>query len=168
VQHTQGNHTQGNIDTSTQAMTEVALGLSMAFFSLLILALLSVGAGQSTQSTTNEVLSDKNHALYEQARLSVNQDTPDSASHQNHKESASYGEDLTFIFYKGGRYFDNNLGAINIEKISASEQIVLVLAPTLPLSQVMQVQADFTGKNIQVTQMNTEWSNALSQLPEGL
>lgn len=34
-------HTQH--DTSTQAMTEVALGLSMAFFCLLILALFSIG-----------------------------------------------------------------------------------------------------------------------------
>ena len=36
-------HQHTNHDTSTQAMTEVALGLSMAFFSLLILALFSIG-----------------------------------------------------------------------------------------------------------------------------
>lgn len=52
-------HTQ--YDTSTQAMTEVALGLSMAFFCLLILALFSIGL--PNQSQTNPASLNKEEQL---------------------------------------------------------------------------------------------------------
>jgi hypothetical protein len=40
------SYSQGGSDQSTQAMTEVALALSMAFFSLFLLALISMGASK--------------------------------------------------------------------------------------------------------------------------
>ena len=62
-------------DTSVQAMTEVALALSMAFFALLMLALLSMSANQASTShiskETDKSIGDQLHEVLESEQGSV-------------------------------------------------------------------------------------------------
>ncbi|WP_395342743.1 hypothetical protein PN836_001720 [Ningiella sp. W23] len=150
-------------DNTTQAMTEVALGLSMAFFALLILALLSMGAGSVSQQP-----------LANEASISVVQslDT-ELADSQGKKEEveesdASTGiisENINYLFYFEGTYFDEQLNPItkltSAVDPSAQSRLVVAVDPDLSFSQVMKVHQDFAQYGVQITSMDNNWLRAL-------
>ena len=136
--------------TQDNAMTEVALALAMGFFSILVLALVSMGAGrvlepQAASTPPPAVISlTPSQAA---ARTPVPSDAPD-----------------TLVIYHAGRFYDAELRPLDPAGLAAEGRVVLAFAPDLPLSEVMAAQARITAPNLVASTLNGRWQAALASL----
>ena len=135
-------------DSSVQAMTEVALGLSMAFFAILIIALISMGVKQDSPDN-NLNISVVNSSV-----------TSDKALKPNGKSSQEYDQQTTYIFYYQSNFYNQRLSLIDPKTLQNDNEYVLAFAPNTQLNQTIEVQQQFENFSIKVTQMNEEWLSA--------
>ncbi len=143
-----------NHDTSTQAMTEVALGLSMAFFALLILALISI----SLPANPNNLASD----MAAQVKLAAQHSQPSvNDSTKTQQEKANPAEKPPFIvLYWAGQYVDVNQQKIDISDIQ-QQNVVIAVDPQIPFSQLVSIQGQFNGQEMRLTTLSDDWKIAL-------
>lgn len=152
-------------------MTEVALGLSMAFFSLLILALLSITAGNHSSNTVNptDTLTEQaareenaTQSLLQQNRLSLSD--AQSREQQDSEASAEQTvERIRFIFHYRGQYYDADLRPQALSSINPDKTTVVAVEPNLSFSKVMEIHRDFKDKQIQITSMDENWLKAFAE-----
>jgi hypothetical protein len=142
-------------DTSTQAMTEVALGLSMAFFSLLILALVSIGLPQTADTLASDTKQDS-LKMDPESSMTLAQQAPakDASAEQT-------GSQPKFVFYYQGAYFDERLQEVKVETIATNDDTIVAVSSTLAFAEVMQVHKDFAHMQVQITAMDKAWEEAL-------
>ena len=145
-------------DNNTQAMTEVALGLSMAFFSLLILALLSMTGEQISDLATTEQ-SQNTEAMQAQNRLSLAEQAS-KTTQQELSSSPVVQEQISFIFYYEGSYYDTALVEHSPSNVDPDKTTVVAVLPNLSFAEVMQVHKDFAHKAVQITAMDQNWEQA--------
>lgn len=156
-------------------MTEVALGLSMAFFSLLILALLSITAGTETDqlsktvvqtpaSAEQAVTENAITALLAQSRLSLSDANIAQEERSFDSTNSAAAGAISFVFYYRGQYFDAKLQPQMLQNLSTEKSTVVAVLPDLSFAEVMQVHKDFKDKDIQITAMDDNWQRAFAQL----
>jgi len=131
--------------TQDNAMTEVALALAMGFFSILVLTMVSMGAGSaedaaSTPATVILVPSNQGAS----------------------SEQAPRDED-TIIVYHQHRFFDAGLTPVDPQTIHTEGRVVLVLGRDLPMSEVMAAHAQISAPNLVVSTYDDRWEDALKQ-----
>lgn len=145
-------HNHASYDTSSQAMTEVALGLSMAFFALLILALLSM------QLPKLEVESavQSQHQSELQTPIKVSQNSAKSDQKMTGKQ---------FVVFYQGQFLDQLLQPINMQQLSLTETVVLAVEQSLAFSEVVAIRDKINHPNLSITLLNNEWQQRLEQLP---
>jgi hypothetical protein len=137
-------------DTSTQAMTEVALGLSMAFFALLILALLSF------QMPTKKALQPApKTSLTDSERVNINQDPLASDTQAKPRQ---------FVFYFKGGFIGQDLKPSAIREYSVDQPLVLVVEKNLTFSEVVALRSKINHPNLSITQLSDEWQAQLEQI----
>lgn len=135
------------------AMTEVALALAMGFFSLMVLTLISMGAGQNDTSAP--------------AVLALAPATDQSRS----AADAAPGNDLIFIF-DGKRFLDTELRPVDPQTVIQSmtgpaRRVVLALDPSLPLKEAMAARARVNAPNLVVSSLDARWIKALAEKAAG-
>jgi hypothetical protein len=140
--------------TAENAMTEIALALAMGFFSLMVLTLISMGAGQNTQSTPDVM------ALAPTAKPATSS-AADTAS----------GNDFIIIF-DGKRFLDTELRPIDPQTVVQSmtgpaRRVVLALDPSLPLKEAMAARARVNAPNLVVSSLDKRWLKALETAAGG-
>ena len=140
--------------TAENAMTEIALALAMGFFSLMVLTLISMGAGQSTQSTPDVM------ALAPTAK-------PATSSSAN----AAPGTDFIIIF-DGKRFLETKLRPVDPQTVIQSmtgpaRRVVLALDPSLPLKEAMAARARVNAPNLVVSSLDKRWLKALETAAGG-
>lgn len=136
------------------AMTEIALALAMGFFSLMVLTLISMGAGQSTANSPNVM------AL-----------APPADPSQPASAAAAPGNDLIIIF-DGKRFLDTKLRPIDPQTVIQSmtgpaRRVVLALDPSLPLKEAMAARARVNAPNLVVSSLDERWQKALAAAAGG-
>jgi len=136
-------------DTSTQAMTEVALGLSMAFFSILIIALLSM------QMPSNEIK--------EQTKTNAIKDTIEVSSDGAAAAQGTVADQMTIVFYYQQRLFDTDLHEITITQANEAKHLVLALPPNTDLKTAISLQKKFSVKQLSMSQIDNQWLAALQK-----
>lgn len=148
-------------DTATQAMTEVALGLSMAFFALLILALISIGL------PNNNLANEQGKAGYEIERsLELNSDSQQETINDDKAVDAR-----AFVFYWQGRWFDANMQEISLKSINhrqnidneTQNQLVVVVTKSTPFEDLLTIKTNLDSFSIELAEMTSEWQNAFTQ-----
>jgi hypothetical protein len=147
-------------DTATQAMTEVALGLSMAFFALLILALISVSLPNNADSS--ELKAQPFVPIDQQIALGAG----DQKSTTNNDSGDAQRQAQTIILYWEGQYFDLQHQAIDIKTMSNlkhEKQAVLIVAvpAACSLDELLAIQSVFDGHDIKLTKLSSEWQTVL-------
>jgi len=147
-------------DTSTQAMTEVALGLSMAFFALLIIALMSLTLPAKVDNISQTSASNKTLAVdtTNQINLSI-QDPQKSAS----KSKTPAKVDDLILLYWGGQFFDTQQQLVNINDVINQQNIVVAVDPQIPFNQLVTIQTQFSGKTLRLTTLDEKWQRALNK-----
>lgn len=136
------------------AMTEIALALAMGFFSLMVLTLISMGAGQSGR-TAPDVL-----AL-----------APSADQNRSTAAAAEPGNDLIFIF-DGKQFLDTELRPVDPQTVIQSmtgpaRRVVLALDPSLPLKEAMAARARVNAPNLVVSGLDARWIKALAARTAG-
>jgi hypothetical protein len=147
-------HQHTNHDTSTQAMTEVALGLSMAFFSLLILALFSIGLPDSTQKEEPSL------AIDEQLTLADNNEKPS-------KNQTAESRKQQYAFYFNQQFYDKQLSPLNIDNFSRFETqqpLILAVPDKLPLIKIMALRKQINHPQLSITMLDQKWQSQLEKM----
>jgi hypothetical protein len=134
-------------DSTTNAMTEVALGLSMAFFSLLIVALLSISVPKSLPEESKELNADSKN-------ITISKQTKSSSSGP-----------VQFAFYYDGYFYDQNLLPKKISNFDSKQGLVVAVDKKIAFSDVFTLRQQINHPNLSITTLNDEWSARLSHLP---
>ncbi|MGB3727292.1 MAG: hypothetical protein WA981_16190 [Glaciecola sp.] len=146
-------------DTSTQAMTEVALGLSMAFFAILIVALLSMGNPSSAQAPLDDKLQAS--AIIESTTFELEQAPSDD------NQADNTGNNHTIILYWQGTYYNLKQEVVSKSAItqlaSASQNhIIIAISNDTSFKELQEIQNAFLPSKVSLSSLDIEWQVALS------
>jgi len=135
--------------SGNQAITEVALGLVMAFFALMVIALMSM----SIKSDQSSSLGNVSIQVSEKAERTARKD---GLSKQQQKDE--------WIIYYQGNYYDEELSLIDHSALSKSKRYYLALSPHLSFQEVLKVRSGIYVPNLSITELNEDWLARLKHL----
>lgn len=138
-------------DTTTSAMTEVALGLSMAFFTLLIVSLLSMSLPASKENVLNELSED----MEKKSAINIQMQ---SKSKDDSKSSTQ------FAFYFNGKFYDKSLAIRPIDSFSKAQNLTIAVNPNLTFAEVFTLRQRVMHPKLSITASNKTWSSRLQQM----
>ncbi|MDP6180724.1 MAG: hypothetical protein QGG48_12610 [Desulfatiglandales bacterium] len=131
---------------SGNAMTEIALALAMAFFSIMVLTMISMGTGvQPKRPTVGAVLA------------------PAAAAHSPAIITPG-PEDLILIHYQG-RFFDRELKPIEPAVPKGGGRIILALSPEISVKEALDIRAQVKTQNLIVSTLGERWLKTLRSMP---
>ncbi|MEM0910462.1 MAG: hypothetical protein AAGJ37_05770 [Pseudomonadota bacterium] len=125
-------------------MTEVALGLSMAFFALLVVALVSMGLRPVTVVQDNHNNQSTSHI-------------PSYDININKNQQDSKGEALKLFFYANATFYDSELNEVSHQQLNQTSRSVLAISDTMNVKEFITLQTDTQGLDVEFTIMNEEW-----------
>lgn len=131
------------------AMTEIALALAMAFFSIMVLTMISMGVGSTDQKPVAA-------AVVAPAKPETTQAA----------EIAPGEEDTVVVFY-GGRFLDRNLAPTDPTTIRSRGRVILALDPALPMNEALAARGRINVENLVVSVLDDRWLNRLRGLTHG-
>ena len=126
------------IGDTENPLTEVALALSMAFFSLMVLMLFAI-----TNSSSGS------------AQQTVKVDGP--TSNEIKKESP------TFLIFFNGKYFDETLQLAKPGNQDKEKPLFLAVMPDLDVRSMMDAMQKVNHPSPEVITLSQDWIRALSQ-----
>jgi len=131
------------------AMTEIALALAMAFFAIMVLAMVSMGAPAATKAET---------AAGTPVKLTLAPPSPyDAARHDT-----PAGKDEIIVFWQG-RFYDQDLKPAHIQTRRFAGRVILALSPDLSMAQALQARAKLQAKDIVVSTLDQRWLKTIGQ-----
>ncbi|MDP6475778.1 MAG: hypothetical protein QF894_12815 [Alphaproteobacteria bacterium] len=136
----------------SNAMTEIALALAMAFFSIMVLAMLSMGSALQVESAAAP-------GLAEGIRLSL----PAAASGVNDAAPARQVAADEVIVHWRGRFFDGALKPLDPAALAAGGRRVLAIAPDLSIAEAMAVREMIATAQLEVTTLDSRWMQTLEE-----
>jgi len=136
---------------SGNAMTEIALALAMAFFAIMILTMVSMGAGGQVKMT---------QVGSETTRLVPSKST-----------AVKHGRTLTkqiaaerIVIFAHDQFYDGELQPITPKAVARIDQPVLAVPPDLTLGQVLAAKRRLPVPDITVTTLDHRWSSTLKEM----
>ncbi len=134
----------------SNAMTEIALALAMAFFSIMVLAMLSMGSALRVESAAGT-------GLAEGIQLSLS-----AASGNEAASTQAVAVDEVIVHWRG-RFYDGALRPLEPATLDGSGRRVLAIAPDLSISEAMAVREMIATAELQVTTLDTRWMQILEE-----
>ena len=136
-------------------MTEIALALAMGFFSLMVLTLISMGTGQSSEKKIEP--------------LSFAMASATTTQKNSADNSADQGKQILIIF-DGKQFLDAKLRPLNLEELNTNYanragRLVLAMDPNLSIKEAMEARRLITADNLVVSNLNEDWLDALRSRP---
>ena len=129
-----------NSEYSNNPLTEVALALSMAFFSIMVLSIFA--------------LSQKDNKTLVNEKISIN---ATSSEKENKKKNR------TIIFYFNNNFYDKNFKKWNLENHSKNyDGYTLAVPSEIFLKKLFEIKNNLKKLDIKITQQNKEWNDALN------
>ncbi len=129
--------------TSTgNAMTEIALALAMAFFSIMVLTMISMGVAEDKTPAAAGVLL-----------------APPAADAKAAALKPRTGD--VIVVYYNGRFYNQNLKPLDPSSIKTSGRVLLALSPALPMSEAVSVRAQINISNLIVSTLDSRWLKTL-------
>ena len=139
-------------DTTTQAMTELALGLSMAFFSIMILALLSMH-----QPTISNPQPEPSQGIN---KLLVNH-LVDVTAAPGPGSTQTLDDQTQVVFYFNGKLFDQSLQQLTIDLLDKNHQVIVAVEPNVSFLQVVKLKNRINHPQLSITTINEQWLHQL-------
>jgi hypothetical protein len=133
------------------AMTEIALALAMAFFSLMVLTLISMGVAARPGQAMK--------------MISLAPSTVSGPEGQKLPSANKPPNDLIIIF-DGTRFLDTDLRPVNPETVSRSNtgparRVVLAFKPAIPLNEAMAARMRLGISDLVVSTLDDRWLKAI-------
>jgi len=135
----------------SNAMTEIALALAMAFFSIVVLAMVSMGSAMQVQGKAGT-------GLAEGIRLGVAVAAIDGGA----TPARAVAADELIIHWRG-RLLDGALRPIEPAALAASGHRVLAIAPDLSIAEAMAVRERIATADLEVTTLDARWLQTLEE-----
>jgi len=136
-------------DAQGNAMTEIALAMAMGFFSVMILATLSMGIG------------DGRSVRIATAALA------DGVAAASGNAAEKLRDDDVLVIFDGKGFFGRTLQSLDPAGIDSTRRVVLAVDPNLPMQQAMAARSRFEGRSIVVTTLTPDWRRALRERRRG-
>ena len=132
-----------NSDYSHNPLTEVALALSMAFFAIMVLTIFAL-----SQKQFKSIESDK---ISMNSKSSVDKDKKDKKR--------------TLVFYHNNNFYDQNLKIWRLENQDKQTDRYTLAVPTkMSVKELFEIKKIFQGLDLQVTEQNHQWNEALENI----
>lgn len=131
------------------AMTEIALALAMAFFSIMVLTMISMGVGSADQKPVAAAVIAPAQPKTAAAAAIVPTDG-----------------DMVVVFYGGG-FRDRNLRPLDPATIRVQGRVILALDPALPMTEALAARGRINVENLVVSVLDDRWLNRLREIPNG-
>jgi len=130
------------------AMTEVALALAMGFFSILVLALVSMGGGAGESPSYQAI-----HLVQ------TSSDRPTSVLPTKND---------VIVIFDGARFLDTDLNPLDPAAVTADggRRIVLAVDPSVRLADVMAARARIAVSNLVIANLDDRWRIAIEAAKE--
>ena len=129
-----------NSEYSNNPLTEVALALSMAFFSIMVLSIFA--------------LSQKDNKTLVNEKISIN-----ATSSEKKKKK----KNRTIIFYFNNNFYDKNFKKWNLENHSKNyDGYTLAVPSEISVKKLFEIKNNLKKLDIKITQQNKEWNDALN------
>jgi len=130
------------------AMTEIALALAMAFFAIMVLAMVSMGAPATTDAKVSAP-----------APIKLTLAPPSMTSGQPEKAKAKQ----TIVVFWKGRFLDKNLKPIRIDQQAFPDGAILALSPELSMAEALKARARIKARKLVVSTLDARWLDTLSK-----
>ena len=128
---------------SGNAITEIALSLAMGFFTIMVLTMLSMGAGSKSVSEAPGTL-----------LASPALEASDGAQFE-------WRQSDVLVIYHRGRFLDRELKPISPAALVERQRVVLAVDPTLSIPEAIAVRAQIDSRDVIVSILDKRWLNAL-------
>ncbi len=122
------------------AMTEIALALAMAFFSIMVLTMVSMSAAPSDPAKRDV---PRNMKLVE--------------SKPGKGSDAHPGQKPQLVIFWKGQLLDSNLAPVSPQGFAPKTRVILAMPPELPMAEALAVRARFAGRNTVVSALDARW-----------
>jgi hypothetical protein len=138
---------------SNNAMTEIALALAMGFFSIMVVAMVSLGAGDGAAG-----------AKARPEPLTVELIQADPSGDGRRAPDAEQAETVVVV-YHGGRFLDAELAPIDPAGVrsGAGKRVILALPPDLPMAEALEARRAMTNAVPIVAALTPEWMTTLEE-----
>lgn len=138
--------------SETNALAEIALALSMGFFSIMVLTMVTMGAGGA--GGAKPVSSEESINVAPAGRSA----DPKSVARSNN---------FIVIYYNGG-FFDAQLNRTSPLREFSSykagrKKLVLAVDPGLSMKETIRLRGQFAGRDLTVTTLTEEWLTRLKE-----
>ena len=127
-------------------MTEVALGLSMAFFALLVVALVSIGLKQEDKQV--------------QAQLALESTALDLQEDKAKKPA----KEQQVVFYIDNKFLDEKGQSVLLDSLSRESSLVLGIPPDLSAKDLVELQSQIKVAELEITLLSQEWMSYFENL----
>lgn len=143
-------------DTGSLAMTEIALALAMAFFSIMVLTMVSMGAATVDVARSESKSAGLNRGVtLASARL---------ASTDPVTSSEQLVTPDTLLIFHNGVFLNAQLHPVDPAQFSAGKaRIVLAVPPTLNFETAAAARRKVPAPDVTVTPLDDRWSQALKE-----
>jgi len=138
-------------DTTSSAMTEVALGLSMAFFTLLIVSLLSMSFPVKTDSKITKLIDN----IQKKSAIDIKIDSKNKRNSQ---------DDIQFAFFFNNKFYDQSLAVRSIDSFSIEKNLIIAVNPSLTFAEVFTLRQQVKHPKLSITVSNKAWHSQLQQM----
>ena len=136
----------------TKAMVEVALALAMGFFSIMVLAMVSMSAGTGSPGGLSNF--HKPLKVESQKHTEIKDDR--AAAHKIKVKETD------LIIWFENQFLDSNLKIINPGSwIKNKRAPILAVAPNTDLQHLLNIKEKLESDNITITSLNDEWLKRL-------
>lgn len=133
------------------AMTEIALALAMAFFSVMVLAMVSMGAAQPETAEAPEMVNP--------ARFEIVRSEPNAAQ-------SPLPDDTRIVIFHHNRFFDTDLKDFDIAGVGPDDTVILAIDPALALADAVVALTRLKAANITVTTLDPRWLRTLKEIKQ--
>jgi len=141
-------------DGQNNAMAEIALALAMAFFSVMVLTMVSMGAGfvEPAQSSP---------AMPEGVEIRPSTQPPATG-----EPAPADTAGRRVVIFDGTTFRDDGLADLDPRTIGVGEPAILAVDPALPMTRVLAARKRIPSQDLIVTTLDSRWIEALEEIAQ--
>ena len=130
-----------NSDYNHNPLTEVALALSMAFFSLMVLSIFALTQKEQEKSSIKSLVINNSSQVKKENKIKSK-----------------------VMFYFDNVFYDKNFQILDINKIKNSKETYILAVPSkISVKKLFTIKTSLKNLNVKITQQTEEWEKAFNQ-----
>jgi len=131
----------------SNALVEISLALAMAFFSIMVLTMVSMGTGF-------QAVPDAPPMAFEAITVA-----PAASPSSEILES-----DAVVIVYHQGRFYDTDLAPVDPTQITGQNRVVLAIAPSILMTEAIALRERIAARDVIITILSEDWLRTLKEI----